>query len=101
LPCARRKVGGALGLAFVAELEGAQFAVDEMQVGDVTVVEGSAVEDEVEEVVPGPWGEIQSTQSRVPTWMASPSSSRSSRRTASAGGSLASAMPLGRSQSGL
>jgi hypothetical protein len=41
------------GLAFVTELEGAQFAVDELQDGDLAVVEGSAVEDEVEEVVPG------------------------------------------------
>jgi hypothetical protein len=45
-----------LGLAFVAELEGAQFAVDQLQVGDLAVVEGSAVEDEVEEVVPGAVG---------------------------------------------
>jgi hypothetical protein len=41
------------GLAFVAELEGAQFAVHESQAFDVAVAEGSAIEDEVEEVVPG------------------------------------------------
>jgi hypothetical protein len=44
------------GLALVAELERAQFAVNEPQVGDLTVVEGSAVEDEVEEIVPGSVG---------------------------------------------
>jgi hypothetical protein len=43
-----------LGVAFVAEIEGAQFAVDEPQAVDV--VEGSAVEDEVEEVIPRAMG---------------------------------------------
>jgi hypothetical protein len=49
----------------------------------------------------GPCGETQSTHSRSPTCRSSPSSSLSSRCTASCGGSLASAMPPGRSQSGL
>jgi hypothetical protein len=41
------------GLALVAELEGAQFAVDGLQAFDVAGAEGAAVEDEIEQVVPG------------------------------------------------
>jgi hypothetical protein len=41
------------GLAFVAELEGAQLSVDEPQAIDVATAEDSAVEDEVEKVIPG------------------------------------------------
>jgi hypothetical protein len=52
-----------LGLAFVAELKGAQFAVDEPQTVDVAAAEGSAVEDEIEEVIPGARG-AKPSQSR-------------------------------------